>query len=61
VPAAQCPRIPAAFLDEERASMSPWFYQQEYCCVFGETVDQVFGYDVVQTALTPDVKPFFVR
>ncbi len=61
VPATQCSRIPAAFLEEERASMSPWFYNQEYCCIFGETVDQVFAYDVVQRALTPDVKPFFAR
>jgi len=61
VPATSCSRIPAAFLEEERASMSPWFYQQEYCTVFGETVDQVFAYDLVQTALTPDVKPFFLR
>jgi len=60
VPAAQYPRIPAAFLEEERASMSPWFFQQEYNCVFGETVDQVFAYDLVQTALTSDVKPFFM-
>jgi hypothetical protein len=61
VPATQCSRIPAAFLEEERASMSPWFYNQEYCCIFGETVDQVFAYDVVQRALTSDVKPFFAR
>lgn len=59
VTAEQCPRIPPAFLAEERASMGDWWYKQEYGCEFVETVDQVFSYEDVMAALTADVKPLF--
>ena len=59
VPAVACPRIPASFLEEERASLPPWVYQQEYECQFSETVDQIFGYDLVTQAVSPDVQPLF--
>ena len=44
VPATSIPRISAAFLAEERASMPALWYSQEYCCVFGENTDSVFAY-----------------
>ena len=56
VTAADCPRIAPAFLEEERAALGPWWYRQEYECEFSETVDQVFGYDLVQRALSTDVR-----
>jgi hypothetical protein len=59
VPAMQCPRISAAFLAEEQRALGPWWFQQEYRCVFGETTDQLFGYDVVMAAITPAVAPLF--
>ncbi len=59
VTAHDVPRISETFLAEERASMPLWVYQQEYECVFGETVDHVFGYDLVMRALSPDVAPLF--
>lgn len=59
VTAHEVPRISAAFLAEERAAMPAWVYQQEYECVFGETVDHVFGYDLVMGALSADVAPLF--
>lgn len=59
VKATECPRISAAFLEEERASLGDWWYRQEYCCEFVETVDQVFGYDLVMAAMNSDVKPLF--
>jgi len=34
VPASECPRISAAFLAEERASMGQYFFAQEYECSF---------------------------
>ena len=43
VSADQCPRIPEAFLEEERRSLPERIYRQEYCCEFLDTVDQVFG------------------
>lgn len=59
VPATLCPRISAAFLEQERRSMPRWWFQQEYECVFGETSDQVFGYDDVHGAVTDAVAPLF--
>lgn len=59
VTAAACPRIPAAFLDEERRSLGEWWYRQEYECAFVETADHVFSYDLVMAAISGDVKPLF--
>ena len=59
VPAAQCPRISHAFLEQERRTLAPWVYRQEYECEASETMDQVFGYDVVMGAVAADVPPLF--
>jgi hypothetical protein len=59
VPASQCPRIPAAFLEEERASLPSWVYRQEYECSFEETEDTVFSLDMIERAVSPDVAPLF--
>jgi hypothetical protein len=34
VPASQCPRISEEFLEEERASLPPFIFRQEYECSF---------------------------
>ena len=59
VTAQDCPRIPAAFLAEERAALPAFIYRQEYEGSFEETEDQVFGYDLVSAAVTPEVTPLF--
>jgi hypothetical protein len=59
IPASMCPRISPEFLEEERKALGDWWYRQEYECQFVETVDQVFGYDLVMSALDPTVKPLF--
>jgi hypothetical protein len=59
VPAYSCPRISEEFLDEERASLPPWVYRQEYECSFEETEDQVFTTDMIDWAVTSEVKPLF--
>ena len=59
ITAHDCPRISAAFLEEERRSLGEWWFRQEYECQFVETTDQVFTYDEVMTAITPEVKPLF--
>ena len=61
VPATACPRIAPSFLAEERASLGEWWFRQEYLCEFVETVDQVFGFDIVSRAVTSEVKPLFAR
>jgi hypothetical protein len=59
VPASQCPRIPSSFLQEERASLPSWIFRQEYECQFEETEDQVFTTDMIDRAVTDEVKPLF--
>lgn len=57
VPATECPRISAAFLDEERQSKGPWWFAQEYECVFGDTEDSLFSTDDLDAALSYDIVP----
>jgi hypothetical protein len=59
VPASQCPRISEEFLEEERASLPPFIFRQEYECSFEETEDQVFTTDMIDKAVTDEVKPLF--
>jgi hypothetical protein len=57
--ASQCPRISEEFLEEERASLPPFIFRQEYECSFEETEDQVFSADLVDRAVSEDVEPLF--
>jgi hypothetical protein len=59
VPASECPRITEEFIDEERSSLPPFIFRQEYECSFEETEDQVFTSDMIDRALTDEVKPLF--
>jgi hypothetical protein len=61
VPASRCPRISQEFLEEECASLPPFIFRQEYECSFEETEDQVFTTDMIDRALTDEVKPLFGR
>jgi hypothetical protein len=57
--ASDCPRIPQPFLEEERASLGEWWFRQEYLCEFVQTLDNVFSYDLIMSAISADVKPLF--
>jgi hypothetical protein len=59
VPASECPRIPASFLEEERRSLPRRVFRQEYECSFEETEDQVFATDMIDRAVTDEVQPLF--
>jgi hypothetical protein len=59
VPAQDCPRISADFLDGEKQALGEWGFRQEYLCQFLETHDQVFRYADIQRSLSEDVKPLF--
>ena len=59
VPASECPRISGEFLEEERATLPPWVFRQEYECSFEETEDAVFTLDMIERAVTSEVKPLF--
>jgi hypothetical protein len=59
VTASECPRIPPEFLEEERKTLGPWWFAQEYECRFMDTVDQVFATEVIDKAITDEVAPLF--
>jgi hypothetical protein len=59
VTARECPRITEKFLEEERASLGEWWYQQEYECSFSDTTDQFFRTVDVERAFSDDVTPLF--
>ncbi len=61
VPATECPRIPAAFLAEERRSLGPWWFQQEYACQFSETSAQLFSYDALMATVSSEITPLFTQ
>ncbi len=44
---------------EKNSSQGEWWYKQKYLCEFVDTVDQVFSYESVMGAITPEVKPLF--
>lgn len=59
VTAYQCPRISREWLDAERKAIGEWWFAQEYLCEFVDTTDQVFSYEDVMRAISPDVQPLF--
>ena len=59
VPATECPRISAEFLEEERATMGERWFRQEYLCEFVEADDAVFREADVYGCLRDDVPPLF--
>ena len=59
VTAAECPRIPSEFLEEERETLGSWWFAQEYECRFMDTLDQVFATEIIHKAITDEVAPLF--
>ena len=58
VPAAACPRIPAAFLEEERRSMGEWWFEQEYGCRFLDAQSAAFRREDIDRAFSEEVEPW---
>jgi GH18 family chitinase len=59
IDATKVSRISSAFLEEEKAAMGSWWFDQEYLCQFKESTDSVFSHDLVMAALSDDIKPLF--
>jgi phage FluMu gp28-like protein len=57
VTAAECPRIPRSFLEEERRTMGDHAYRQEYECAFSDTTTAIFDSDIVEKAMTRAFAP----
>jgi len=59
ITAYDCPRISKEFLEEERRTLPPLFFQSEYMCEFVDTIDQVFAAEFVHAAISAEVQPLF--
>jgi hypothetical protein len=60
ITAADCPRIPTDFLEEERRTMGPTMFAGEYDCKFTDAIDAVFAHEDVMapsTATSPHCSP----
>ena len=55
--AEECPRISRAFLEGERRAMGERQFRQEYGCEFLDVSAGVFGREMVEAAVTDEVKP----
>jgi hypothetical protein len=56
VPAAECPRISPAFLEEERRTIGAWWYGQEYECQFLDAQSAAFRSQDVEAAFSDEVE-----
>jgi hypothetical protein len=61
ITAEQCSRISPVFLEEERKSLGPHVFAQEYLCEFLETTHQVFSRDLIMSALNKSISPLFSK
>ena len=52
IPATDCPRIAANFLEQERRALGPRYFAQEYMCEFHATNDALFNEAQVRRAIT---------
>jgi hypothetical protein len=59
VTAADCPRIGAGFLEEERRALGDRYWRQEYFCSFEDCVGSYFRQEDIDRALDDDLEPFF--
>jgi len=59
IKAGDCPRIEAAFLDEERRSRTAATFASEYDCEFTDAIDSVFYNADVQAAIDLDLTPLY--
>ena len=55
VPATECPRISAAFLEKQRRKMPPQWFQQEFMGEFVDNGTEVFDRGLVEAAFREDV------
>jgi hypothetical protein len=58
IPATQCPRISPRFLEEERRTLGPWWYEQEYECKFLDAETQAFRREDIDRTFSEEVQPW---
>ena len=57
----ECPRIPRAFLEEEKEQMGERWFRQEYLCEFEDSVSSVFDRETIERAFSYEVEPLVFR
>ena len=57
VKAKDVPRIPPAFLEEEKASLPRHVFKQEYECEFEDSLGAAFAFDEINEAIDPNERP----
>ncbi len=60
VTAAECPRITAEFLAEERAVLGEHWFSQEYELVFRDVIDSLFRQEDIDLMFQCDVEPLMI-
>lgn len=55
VPATECPRIPAEFLEEEQENMGDWWFRQEYKCDFLDAQTAAFRSEDIDRIVSREV------
>ena len=60
VPATECPRIAAEFLEEERAKLGNAWFRQEYLCEFVDSGASTFDRGLVEGAVSDEAEPLFM-
>jgi len=56
VPASECPRISADFLEQEARTLGEWFYRQEYECDWLDAETAAFAVADVEAAFTKELR-----
>ena len=56
IPATECPRISAEFLQEEQKALGRWWYEQEYLCQFVEDEASLFTLDMLKAIINPELE-----
>jgi hypothetical protein len=60
VPATECPRIAASFLEQERGELGPLWFAQEYLCEFVDNGYEMFSREMVESAFDENISPLDV-
>jgi hypothetical protein len=58
IPASQCPRVSAEFLDQERRELGPLLFSQEYENAFIDAASSAFSSELIEQALVDDFERF---
>lgn len=56
IPATKCPRITPEFLEEERASMGDYWFEQEYLCKFNDALSSAFRTEDIECIVSKEVE-----